>query len=134
MTENEVIDILDDLRTFGHEPDEHAAEALSTAIDFIQKLQEYFSYGSIEMFRCSLDVLQKYKEIGTVSECKQAMEFYKKSRKENTDEDSLCTGTREDCVLCHDKYQMPHWACCLQECGEHEFCRGCDKGIYLKGE
>lgn len=39
-----------------------------------------------------------------------------------------------DCKKCSEKYQMPFRFCCLIECGEHEFCRGCDKGIYLKGE
>ena len=37
-----------------------------------------------------------------------------------------------DCIACQAEKQMPHDYCCLMECGQHEFCRGCDKGIYLK--
>lgn len=36
------------------------------------------------------------------------------------------------CLDCQQKYQMPHSYCCLDECGEHEFCRNCHEGIYLK--
>lgn len=39
-----------------------------------------------------------------------------------------------DCKNCSKKYQFPFSFCCLVECGEHEFCKGCDKGLYLKGE
>ena len=35
-----------------------------------------------------------------------------------------------DCSRCHKKYNMKYNYCCLNECGEHEFCRGCYKGIY----
>lgn len=40
----------------------------------------------------------------------------------------------EICSICAEIYQYPYRFCCLNECGEHEFCRGCDKGIYLKNE
>jgi hypothetical protein len=36
-----------------------------------------------------------------------------------------------DCEKCHKQYETPHRYCCLNECGEHEFCRSCSKGIYL---
>lgn len=39
------------------------------------------------------------------------------------------------CVECHNQYEMPHPYCCLNECGEHQFCGNynkCNKGIYLK--
>lgn len=35
------------------------------------------------------------------------------------------------CYACQDEKSMPYVYCCLVECGEHEFCRGCDKGVYL---
>lgn len=38
------------------------------------------------------------------------------------------------CVNCQITYKMPFKHCCLYECGEHEFCKNCDKGMYLKGE
>ena len=38
------------------------------------------------------------------------------------------------CKSCQKQYQMPHIYCCLEECGEHEFCKNCDKGIYFKKE
>lgn len=44
------------------------------------------------------------------------------------------TTSRADCIVCQAEKQMPNDYCCLIECGEHEFCRGCDKGIYLKKE
>lgn len=39
-----------------------------------------------------------------------------------------------DCDKCHITFKMPYEVCCLYECGEHSFCDGCNKGIYLKGE
>jgi len=38
------------------------------------------------------------------------------------------------CMLCQEKYKMPSKFCCLTECGEHEFCRNCTQGAYLKGD
>lgn len=35
-----------------------------------------------------------------------------------------------DCDICKEKYCMPHDFCCLHECGEHEFCRNCNHGLY----
>lgn len=40
-----------------------------------------------------------------------------------------CKNTK-DCNQCQTEYNMPHSYCCLDECGEHEFCRGCNHGIY----
>lgn len=37
--------------------------------------------------------------------------------------------TINDCDKCSKEYEMPHPYCCLNECNEHEFCRGCNKGI-----
>ena len=37
-----------------------------------------------------------------------------------------------DCAKCQKDHAMPNKYCCLVECGEHEFCRGCTNGIYLK--
>lgn len=34
------------------------------------------------------------------------------------------------CKECSERYKMPYEQCCLYECGEHEFCRNCSKGIY----
>mgnify|MGYP006980058451 FL=1 len=36
------------------------------------------------------------------------------------------------CAECSAKYQIPYEQCCLYECGENEFCRNCDKGIYME--
>jgi len=38
------------------------------------------------------------------------------------------------CKKCQIEYEMPHNYCCLTECGQHEFCRSCTKGAYLKGD
>lgn len=40
--------------------------------------------------------------------------------------------TNVTCSDCAEAHEFPYSYCCLYECGEHEFCRGCDKGIYLK--
>ena len=29
------------------------------------------------------------------------------------------------CCECHQKYDFSHPYCCLDECGEHEFCKPC---------
>ena len=38
------------------------------------------------------------------------------------------------CLECQIKHEMPYYFCCLDECGEHEFCKGCTSGVYLKGD
>lgn len=30
-----------------------------------------------------------------------------------------------ECEQCHKENKMHYYFCCLFECGEHEFCRGC---------
>lgn len=40
-----------------------------------------------------------------------------------------CQGVK-DCKECGVVYNMPYVYCCLDECGEHEFCRRCNHGIY----
>jgi len=35
-----------------------------------------------------------------------------------------------DCLDCAEKYSLPA-DCCLEDCGENEVCRSCDKGMYL---
>lgn len=39
----------------------------------------------------------------------------------------------KNCKECADVNLFPYKFCCIKECGEHEFCRGCNKGIYLNG-
>ena len=34
------------------------------------------------------------------------------------------------CAECQKEFNMPEAYCCLDECGEHEFCRSCNHGIY----
>lgn len=36
----------------------------------------------------------------------------------------------DDCDVCREMYCMPSDYCCLQECGERAFCKGCVHGIY----
>lgn len=36
------------------------------------------------------------------------------------------------CKKCAEEYKMPHLWCCLEWCGELEFCNGCVNGIYIK--
>lgn len=55
MTENEIIENLDDIWTFGHEPTDKERLAANKSIDLIQELQQY-------------------REIGTVEECREARE------------------------------------------------------------
>lgn len=38
-----------------------------------------------------------------------------------------------DCSKCEVKYNFPYRSCCLLECGEHEFCKACQHGIYEIG-
>jgi hypothetical protein len=47
-----------------------------------------------------------------------------------------CNGENNipNCSACQAENEMPYKYCCLSECGEHEFCRGCGKGIYLKNK
>lgn len=42
----------------------------------------------------------------------------------------LATPSASDCDNCQSMFSMPHGYCCLEECGEHEFCVGCEHGIY----
>lgn len=35
------------------------------------------------------------------------------------------------CISCQEQYQMPYKYCCLDECGQHEFCKNCEKGTRL---
>lgn len=48
-----------------------------------------------------------------------------------SDSISLYKDDVKDCTECKEKNKMSHDFCCLYECGEHEFCRGCGNGIYL---
>ena len=36
----------------------------------------------------------------------------------------------EVCRECIERYDMPYPYCCLDECGEHEFCGDCGNGVY----
>lgn len=42
--------------------------------------------------------------------------------------------SKHTCKSCQKQYEMPYEHCCLDECGEHQFCQGCKKGIYLTKE
>ena len=35
----------------------------------------------------------------------------------------------KDCEQCEKEF-LKYLYCCLFECGEHEFCTGCNRGIY----
>lgn len=43
--------------------------------------------------------------------------------------DNRCGLYDGSCQECHDKFKFPYEYCCLGECNEHEFCRGCNYGI-----
>lgn len=32
----------------------------------------------------------------------------------------------DDCCKCARQFGFPYSYCCLEECGEHEFCRNCE--------
>lgn len=70
--------------------------------------------------RCSID-------------CKEECEYLISGKWEKENEEGVIDCIH-DCKECSKKYQLPFGYCCLIECGQHEFCRGCKKGIYLKGE
>lgn len=36
----------------------------------------------------------------------------------------------ETCKQCAKEHNMPYEQCCLDFCGEFEFCKGCKSGIY----
>ena len=48
-------------------------------------------------------------------------------KKKEKSENARC---KISCEECAKKYHMPFRYCCLTECGEHTFCRGCTNGIY----
>lgn len=58
---------------------------------------------------------------------KTSKSFFKKEKSEN----ARCKNSCEECAK---KYHMPFKYCCLTECGEHAFCRGCANGIYYAKE
>lgn len=51
MTESEIVEILDDIWTFGHEPTDKERLAANKAIDLIQELQQYRAIGTVEECR-----------------------------------------------------------------------------------
>ena len=48
MTENEIIKVLDDIWTFGHEPTDEERFAANKAISLIQELEQYRAIGTVE--------------------------------------------------------------------------------------
>ena len=46
--------------------------------------------------------------------------------------DVLKDGIEINCQECQQGYKCPYDICCLDECGQHEFCRSCNLGIYFK--
>lgn len=38
-----------------------------------------------------------------------------------------CNDSEKDCKKCALEHEFPYDFCCLPECGEHEFCRGCKR-------
>lgn len=52
-------------------------------------------------------------------------------KKKEKNENARC---KINCEECAKKYHMPFKYCCLIECGEHAFCRGCANGIYYAKE
>ena len=48
---------------------------------------------------------------------------------EEPESDNRCGIFNGTCQECHDKFKFPYEYCCLGECNEHEFCRGCNYGI-----
>lgn len=47
---------------------------------------------------------------------------------------SLFCELSENCNICMNRYNMPYYFCCLEECGEHEFCGNCTHEIYSQEE
>lgn len=43
----------------------------------------------------------------------------------------FCTQSN-NCQDCNELFKMPFSYCCLRECHKHEFCKGCNNGIYSK--
>lgn len=97
MTENEIIENLDDIWAFGHEPADEERLAANKAIDLIQELQQYRATGTVEEIKEILQIISEgqddvdesgistgllhtlleyaeYKKIGTVEECREARE------------------------------------------------------------
>lgn len=97
MTENEIIENLDDIWAFGHEPADEERLAANKAIDLIQELQQYRATGTVEEIKEILQIISEgqddvdesgistgllhtlleyaeYKKIGTVEECQEARE------------------------------------------------------------
>ena len=83
MTENEIIEILDDIWTFWHEPTDEERLAANKAIDLIQELQQY-------------------RTIGTIEECREARERQRAKKPimkpfyEDMEEEYLCCPTCGD--------------------------------------
>jgi len=93
MTEQEMLEELDDIWTFGHEPTDRQREAVSMAMDALEELKQYREIGTVEeikrMQRYSalakkhdtigraIEACAGYEEIGTVEECREAVEKQK---------------------------------------------------------
>lgn len=48
MTEQEMLENLDEIWTFGHEPTDKQREAVSMAMDAVEELQKYHAIGTVE--------------------------------------------------------------------------------------
>ena len=116
MTENEIIEILDDIWTFWHEPTDEERLAANKAIDLIQELQQY-------------------RAIGTVKECREARErqIGKKPVKyvrQGLDNDGNSISWQEDCYECPTCGSfLGYVSDCEDEQYQDGYCRNCGQAI-----
>lgn len=119
MTENEIIENLDDIWTFGHEPTDEERLAANKAIDLIQELQQY-------------------RAIGTVEECREARERQRAKKPEWSPDCEECEkdGTLDCTYKCGSFSTLSSVLVCpnckkqrvIKEHG-HRYCHNCGQAI-----
>lgn len=148
MTKNEAIGLLDKMKESYEEKDN---EALNIAIAALEEVQQYHAIGSVEAITevvkflspfgddtiiGDMDTLYKYKRIGTVEECREAMKkqtvkkpiLYSHKKDEIKEGDYIyvkCSSCGEDIFSC---FHYPPWNDSQKS---HKFCKNCGQAIDL---
>lgn len=118
MTENEIIENLDDIWTFGHEPTDKERLAANKAIDLIQELQQY-------------------RAIGTIEECREARERQRGKKpvkygdtRQGLDNGGNSISWQEDCYECPTCGSfLGYVSDCEDEQYQDGYCRNCGQSI-----
>ena len=125
MTENEAIEVLDELNCL--HIDVVRANAIEVAIQALEEIQEFRKLGTVEdvpRLLVERNVIHQYTNIGTVRECKIAVERMK-PKKPDYEADGYADGQLvydyAKCPICgHDfEYGINDWECkYCSDCGQ----------------